>query len=41
MLYSQLLAQDRQEAQACWAISTACLTTWHPGLFSLLLATVH
>lgn len=30
MLYSQLLVQGRQEAQACWAISTACLATWHP-----------
>lgn len=29
MLYSQLLAQDLQEAWARWGISTACLMTWH------------
>lgn len=29
MLFSQLLAQDRQEAQACWGISTACLMPCH------------
>lgn len=28
MLYSQLLAQDRQEARARWGIFTACLMTW-------------
>lgn len=28
MLYSQLLAQDRQEARARWGISTACRMTW-------------